>query len=161
MGRRFHISPKNVHAYVYGEHGDSSFVPWSLARIANNTIEQHYRLVTGKEPFDWNGNYEEVEDFIRKSGAQVIKAKGATFYAVAMSVCHICKCILSGIGTSLTVSSMMHGEYGIDDVCLSTLAVVDDCGIRYKIINELTDDEVAKLRHSADCLKEVIGQIEI
>ena len=161
LGRRFHISPKNVHAYVYGEHGDSSFVPWSLARIANNTIEQHYRLVTGKEPFDWNGNYEEVEDFIRKSGAQVIKAKGATFYAVAMSVCHICKCILSGIGTSLTVSSMMHGEYGIDDVCLSTLAVVDDCGIRYKIINELTDDEVAKLRHSADCLKEVIGQIEI
>ena len=116
LGRRFHISPKNVHAYVYGEHGDSSFVPWSLARIANNTIEQHYRLVTGKEPFDWNGNYEEVEDFIRKSGAQVIKAKGATFYAVAMSVCHICKCILSGIGTSLTVSSMMHGEYGIDDV---------------------------------------------
>ena len=78
-----------------------------------------------------------------------------------MSVCHICKCILSGIGTSLTVSAMMHGEYGIDDVCLSTLAVVDDCGIRYKIINELTDDEVAKLRHSADCLKEVIKQIEI
>ena len=161
LGRRFHISPKNVHAYVYGEHGDSSFVPWSLARIANNTIEQHYNLVKGKEPFDWNGNYGEVEDFIRKSGAQVIKAKGATFYAVAMSVCHICKCILSGIGTSLTVSAMMHGEYGIDDVCLSTLAVVDDCGIRYKIINELTDDEVAKLRHSADCLKEVIKQIEI
>ena len=161
LGRRFHISPKNVHAYVYGEHGDSSFVPWSLARITNNTIEEHKRLVTGKEDFGWDGDYDAVEEFVRKSGAQVIKAKGATFYAVAMSVCHICKCILSGIGTSLTVSAMMHGEYGIDDVCLSTLALVDDCGIRYKIINELTDEEVAKLRHSAECLKEVIRQVEI
>ena len=161
LGRRFHISPKNVHAYVYGEHGDSSFVPWSLAHITNNTIEEHKRLVTGKEDFEWNDDYEAVEEFVRTSGAQVIKAKGATFYAVAMSVCHICKCILSGIGTSLTVSAMMHGEYGIDDVCLSTLALVDDCGIRYKIINELTDEEVAKLRHSAECLKEVIRQVEI
>lgn len=161
LGRRFHISPKNVHAYVYGEHGDSSFIPWSLAHIANNSIEEHKRLVTGKEDFEWNGDYEAIEEFVRKSGAQVIKAKGATFYAVAMSVCHICKCILSGIGTALTVSAMMHGEYGIDDVCLSTLAVIDDSGIRYKILNKLTDEEVEKLRHSADCLKEVIRQIEI
>mgnify|MGYP005811013841 FL=1 len=161
LARRFNISPKNVHAYVYGEHGDSSFIPWSLVHIANNPIEEYKRLVAGKENIEWNGDYEEVEDYVRKSGAQVIKAKGATFYAVAMSVCNLCKCILSGIGTALTVSTMMHGEYGIDDVCLSTLAVVDRNGLRYKILNELTDEEVAKLRHSADCLKEVIGQIEI
>ena len=161
LARRFNISPKNVHAYVYGEHGDSSYIPWSLVHIANNPIEEYKRLVAGKENIEWNGDYEEVEDYVRKSGAQVIKAKGATFYAVAMSVCNLCKCILSGIGTALTVSTMMHGEYGIDDVCLSTLAVVDRNGLRYKILNELTDEEVAKLRHSADCLKEVIGQIEI
>ena len=161
LARRFNISAKNVHAYVYGEHGDSSFVPWSLVHIANNPIEEYKKLVAGKEQIDWNGDYEEVEEYVRKSGAQVIKAKGATFYAVAMSVCNICKCILSGIGTALTVSTMMHGEYGIDDVCLSTLAMVDRNGLRYKILNELTDEEVAKLRHSADCLKEVIQQIEI
>ena len=161
LARRFHISAKNVHAYVYGEHGDSSFVPWSLVHIANNPIEEYKRLVNDKESFDWNGDYDEVEDYVRKSGAQVIKAKGATFYAVAMSVCNICKSILTGIGTALTVSTMMHGEYGIDDVCLSTLALVDRGGLRYKILNKLTDEEIAKLHHSADCLKEVIKQIEI
>ena len=61
---------------------------------------------------------------MRKSGARVIARKGATFYAVAVSVCHICKCLLSGMDTTMTVSTMMHGEYGIDDVCLSTLNVV-------------------------------------
>ena len=161
LARRFHISPKNVHAYVYGEHGDSSFVPWSLVHIANNSIEEYKKLVAGQEDIDWNGDYDEVEEYVRTSGAQVIKAKGATFYAVAMSVCNICKSILTGIGTALTVSTMMHGEYGIEDVCLSTLALVDDGGLRYKILNELTEEEVAKLRHSADCLKDVIRQIEI
>src|SRR5699024_8338504 len=81
LARRFNISPKNVHAYVYGEHGDSSFIPWSLVHIANNPIEEYKRLVAGKENIEWNGDYEEVEDYVRKSGAQVIKAKGATFYA--------------------------------------------------------------------------------
>ena len=56
---------------------------------------------------------------------------------------------------------MMHGEYGVEDVCLSTLALVDRNGVRGKILNTLTDDEVAKLHHSADKLKEVIHQIEI
>ena len=161
LARRFQISPKNVHASVFGEHGDSSFVPWSLVHIANNPIEEYKKVVADKESIEWNGDYAAVEEFVRTSGAQVIKDKGATFFAVAMSVCHICKCIFSGAGTALTVSTMMHGEYGIDDVCLSTLAVVDGDGLRYKILNELTDEEVAKLRHSADCLKEVIAQIEI
>lgn len=73
----------------------------------------------------------------------MIKAKGATFYAVAMSVCHLCKCVMSTAGTALTVSTMMHGEYGVDDVCLSTLALVDNTGVRGKILNKLTDEETA------------------
>ena len=88
-----------------------------------------------------------------------IKAKGATFYAVAMSVCHLCKCVMSTAGTALTVSTMMHGEYGVDDVCLSTLALVDTTGVRGKIMNHLTDEEVSKLQNSANKLKEVISQI--
>ena len=98
---------------------------------------------------------------MRKSGGRVIARKGATFYAVSVSVCHICKCILSGIDTTMTVSTMMHGEYGIDDVCLSTLNMIGDNGIRGKVNVPLTDEEVAKLRHSADTLKEVIGSLEI
>lgn len=161
LAKRFHISPKNVHAHVYGEHGDSSFVPWSLVHIANNHIDAYKDNSPDRDSINWDHNYEEIEEFVKTSGAQVIKAKGATFYAVAVSVCHICKCIFNGAGTALTVSTMMHGEYGVDDVCLSTLALVDDTGVRGKILNHLTDEEVLKLQASAQKLKDTIAQIEI
>ncbi len=161
LAKRFCISPKNVHAHVYGEHGDSSFVPWSLATIANNHVDVYKENSPDKDRIDWNKDYEEVETFVKKSGAIVIENKGATFYAVAMSVCHICKCIYAGAGTALTVSTMMHGEYGVEDVCLSTLALVDRTGVRGKILNRLTDEEVEKLHASADKLKSVIAQIDL
>ena len=104
--------------------------------------------------------YEEVEEYMRKSGGKVIKRKGATFYAVAISVCHLCKCIFNGMDTTLTVSSMMHGEYGIEDVALSTLAVVGREGITGRLNAPLTDEEVAKLHKSANALKEVISQLQ-
>ena len=161
LARRFCISPKNVHAHVYGEHGDSSFVPWSLAHIANNHIDAYKETSPDKDRIKWHQEYEEVEQFVKKSGGKIIENKGATFYAVAMSVCHICKSIFSTAGTALTVSTMMHGEYGVDDVCLSTLALVDRTGVRGKILNKLTDEEVAKLQASADKLKSVIAQVNI
>ena len=161
LAKRFCISPKNVHAHVYGEHGDSSFVPWSLATIANNHVDVYKENSPDKDRINWNKDYEEVETFVKKSGGKIIENKGATFYAVAMSVCHICKCIYAGAGTALTVSTMMHGEYGVDDVCLSTLALVDRKGVRGKILNKLTDEEIAKLQNSANKLKEVISQIEL
>lgn len=162
LAKRFHISPKNVHAHVYGEHGDSSFVPWSLATIANNRLALYKDRAPDGDTIHWEEkDYAEIEEFVKTSGAQVIKAKGATFYAVAISVCHICKCILAGAGTALTVSTMMHGEYGVDDVCLSTLALVGKDGVRGKITNPLTDEEVAKIQFSAQRLKDVINSLEI
>lgn len=161
LARRFRISPKNVHAHVYGEHGDSSFVPWSLVHIANNHIDSYAHNSPDHDRISWNREYAEVEEFVKKSGAQVIAAKGATFYAVAMSVCHLCKCVMNTAGTAVTVSTMMHGEYGVSDVCLSTLAIVDRNGVRGKILNQLTDSEMDLLRLSAEKLKSVIRQIEI
>ena len=161
LAKRFCISPKNVHAHVYGEHGDSSFVPWSLVHIANNHIDSYKAHSPDHDRIKWNQDYEEIEQFVKTSGAQVIKNKGATFYAVAMSVCHLCKCVQSTAGTALTVSTMMHGEYGVSDVCLSTLALVDNQGVRGKILNQLTDGEIDKLRASAEKLKDVIRQVEI
>ena len=161
LARRFRISPKNIHAYVYGEHGDSSFIPWSLAYIANNPINELKETAAENPITDWDYDYDDMEEFVRTSGARVIQDKGATFYAIAISVCHICKCILTGAGTALTVSTMFHGEYGIDDVCLSTLSVVDRGGVRYRVPNRLTEEEVARLRHSADCLKDVIRQVKL
>ena len=162
LAKRFHISPKNVHAHVYGEHGDSSFVPWSLATIANNKIDDYKNNVDITSPIRWdNDDRLAVEDFVKKSGAQVIKNKGATFYAVAISVCHICKCILNGSGTALTVSTMMHGEYGVEDVCLSTLALVGSDGVHTKITSPLTPEETEKMHLSAQKLKEIIDGLEI
>ena len=160
LARRFHISPKNVHAHVYGEHGDSSFVPWSLVHIANNHIDAYKESSPDKDRIQWEGDYAQVEEFVKKSGGKIIENKGATFYAVAMSVCHICKAIFADAGTALTVSTMMHGEYGIDDVCISTLHLVDRSGVRGRIMNKLTEEENEKLKISADKLKSVIAQIE-
>ena len=161
LAKQFCISPKNVHAHVYGEHGDTSFVPWSLVHIANNHVDVYRENSPDKEHIHWDGNYQAVEDFVRKSGATIIENKGATFYAVAMSVCHICKCVKNTASTALTVSTMFHGEYGLDDVCLSVLTLVNNTGSRGMIQTPLTEEEMVKLRASADKLKGVIAQLDI
>lgn len=155
----YSVNQKNVHTYILGEHGDSAFVPWSVANISNVPIEQYSNALLGENNFP-EFKKDEVEDYVRKSGASVIERKGATYYAVSMSVCHICKCLLSGIDTTLTVSTMLHGEYGIDDVCLSLLNVVGSKGAHSKILLPLTDDEIKALHKSADSLKAVIKSIE-
>lgn len=159
LSEYYRINQNNVHAYVLGEHGDSSFIPWSVANISNVPIKECGNLMSVPGLANPELDFGEIEQYVRKSGGRVIARKGATFYAVSVSVCHICKCILSGIDTTMTVSTMMHGEYGVDDVCLSTLALVDNTGVRGKILNKLTDEETARLQNSANKLKEVIHQI--
>ncbi|MBR6549230.1 MAG: L-lactate dehydrogenase [Clostridia bacterium] len=158
----YSLNQQNVHAYVFGEHGDSSFVPWSVANISNIPIDDFQGFITdsSKGPFP-PLDHEQIENYMRKSGGRIIERKGATFYAVAISVCHICKCILSGIDTTLTGSGMMHGEYGIDDVCLSVLNIVGRNGISGKVLIPLTDEEEVLLQKSANCLKEIIAQLDI
>ncbi len=156
----YSVNQKNVHAYVLGEHGDSSFIPWSVANISNVPIEDFRNAIMTEDNFYPELNRNEVEEYVRKSGGRVIQRKGATFYAVSISVCHLCKCLLSGIDTTLTVSTMLHGEYGIDDVCLSLLNVVGDKGAHSKILLPLNDEEVQALHRSADTLKEIIKNIK-
>ena len=156
----YSVNQKNVHAYVLGEHGDSAFVPWSIANISNVPIEEYRNAILNTVEYP-ELNRDEVEEYVRKSGARVIQRKGATFYAVSVSVCHICKCLLSGIDTTLTVSTMLHGEYGIDDVCLSLLNIVGREGAHSKIMLPLNDIEIASLHRSAESLKSVINSIEI
>ncbi|MBR7141914.1 MAG: L-lactate dehydrogenase [Clostridia bacterium] len=160
LSENYNINQQNVHAYVLGEHGDSSFVPWSLANISNVPIEDYSKSVINGTSYP-EFNKEELEQYVATSGANVIKRKGATFYAVSMSVVYICKCLLSGINTTMTVSTMMNGEYGISDVCLSVLNVVGKKGIQSKVILPMTDEEIAKLRHSANVLKEVINSLTL
>ena len=156
-----YINQSNVHAYVFGEHGDSSFIPWSVANISNVPIKECKKLITTPGINTPELDFGEIEQYVRKSGARVIARKGATFYAVSVSVCHICKCLLCGIDTTMTVSTMMHGEYGIEDVALSTLNMVGHYGVRGKVNVPMTDEEVMLLRKSADTLKDVISNLDI
>ncbi len=161
LAEYFSINQQNVHAYVMGEHGDSSFIPWSVANISNVPVLECPKLMVTNHRIIPDLDLDDIETYVRKSGGRVIERKGATFYAVSISVCHIVKTILSGIDTTMTVSTMMHGEYGLDDVCLSVLSVVGKDGVNAKILVPLTDEETKKLQHSAECLKDVIKQIEI
>ena len=156
----YSINQKNVHAYVLGEHGDSSFVPWSLANISNVPVENFKDAIQTKDGYP-DFVLSEVEEYMRKSGARIIQRKGATFYAVSISVCHICKCLLSGIDTTLTVSTLLNGEYGIDDVCLSLLNVVGAKGAHAKVMLPLNEEELASLHNSAKVLKDLIASLNI
>lgn len=156
----YSVSQLNVHAYVLGEHGDSGFIPWSVANISNIPVTDFGNSVMNHEKYP-ELRLNEVEDYVRRSGARIIQRKGATYYAVSMSACHICRCLLSGIDTTLTVSTMLHGEYGIDDVCLSLLNIVGNEGAHSKVLLPLNDNEVALLRKSADGLKAIIKDIEL
>ena len=161
LSEYYNINQSNVHAYVFGEHGDSSFIPWSVANISNVPIKECKKLITPPGMNTPERAFGEIEQYVRKSGARVIARKGATFYAVSVSVCHICKCLLCGIDTTMTVSTMMHGEYGIEDVALSTLNMVGHYGVRGKVNVPMTDEEVMLLRKSADTLKDVISNLDI
>lgn len=155
----FDISQQNIHAYVLGEHGDSSFVPWSQAKVSSLSMEKYDGIFAQSHPGAKTLDKAAIEEYVRKSGGEVITKKGATFYAVAISAVHICKCIFSGVDTAMTVSTMMHGSYGVDDVCLSTLSIIGNRGVKARIPADLTPEEEEKLRHSASALRNVIDQI--
>lgn len=153
------VSQKNIHAYVFGEHGDSSFIPWSCVEVAGLPYDRYIEYMIGEGKLDKAPDKDEITEFVHKAGGQVIANKGATFYAVSNSVCNLCGKLLSAYNSVVTVSSLMKGEYGIEDVCISTLALVGPNGIEDRLPLKLTDEETAKLVHSADTLKEVIAQI--
>ncbi len=161
IAEHFNVAQKNVHAYVFGEHGDTSFVPWSKTYISAVPISEYARTMkkNGIEatPID----KDEMLTYVQKSGGKIIANKGATFYAVATAVCKLCKILTASTDTVATVSTMMHGEYGIEDVCLSTLALVGPNGCQGRVEVNLTDEEVWMLHKSAETLKGVISQIEI
>lgn len=161
LSEYFDIAQRNIHAYVLGEHGDSSFVAWSLAKISGASVDDYAEMMRtyGKE-FD-DLDKAAMEEYVHKSGGKIIENKGATFYAVSVSVCRLCSLLLSAHNSISTVSTMLHGEYGIEGVCLSMPNLVGPDGATGKVPVHLTDEEVEKLRHSAKVLKDVIAQISL
>ncbi len=162
LSELYSINQKQVHAYVLGEHGDTSFVAWSTADITGIPLSDYDDALTNKSVLPITPyQREEVEEYVRKSGGKIIAGKGATFYGIAASLCHIIKCIYSGADTVMTLSTLLEGEYGISDVCLSTLCVLGSRGILSTLAPKMSEEEMAKFRHSAEALKSVIAQVNI
>lgn len=161
LSEHFNIAQKNIHAYVFGEHGDSSFVPWSGADISSVNIDDYTESMKERFPDFKELDKDAIEEYVHKSGGEVIAKKGATFYAVSIAVCQLCDTVLAASNSVATVSSMMHGEYGIEDVCLSVLTLVGPDGVQGKLPMPLTDEEVEKLQASANKLKAVIAELDI
>ena len=161
LSEHFKVAQGNIHAYVFGEHGDTSFIPWTGAYISGLSTDEYYEEMKahGKDvkPLD----KEAMLEYVQKSGGKVIAKKGATFYAVSATVCQLVGLILAASDSLATVSSMLHGEYGIEDVCLSTLTLVGPNGTQGKVQMRMNKEEIALLKKSADALKEVIAQIEL
>jgi len=161
LSHHFKVAQKNIHAYVYGEHGDTSFIPWSLADISGCHLSEFEDLMIKKGVVTDRVNPEETLQYVQKSGGEIIAKKGATFYAVSASVNKILNALVAAYDSVATVSTMMHGEYGIEDVCISTMTVIGPGGCKGKVPVKLTYDEQLKLRASADALKEVIKSLDI
>jgi len=160
MSKHFKVAQNNIHAYVFGEHGDTSFIPWSCAYISGVSLREYEDLMKDRADID-KFDKESMYNYVRTSGGEIINKKGATYYAVSTSVVKLCNILSASNDSISTVSTMMHGEYGIEDVCISTLTLVGPNGVQGKVPMRLTDEEVAKLQHSANALKEVISQIKL
>ena len=161
LSNHFGIAQKNIHAYVFGEHGDTSFVPWSCADISGCSLSDFEDLMIKKGVVTERVDTEKTLEYVRKSGGEIIAKKGATFYAVSASVNKILTALVAAYDSVATVSSMMHGEYGIEDVCISTMTIIGPDGVKGKVPVDLTYDEQLKLKASVDALKEVIRSLDI
>ena len=157
----YNVNKQQVHANVLGEHGDTSFVAWSTATIAGVPLTEYRESVASPSTIPTEYTKEDVETYVKKSGGKIIARKGCTVYGIGMSTTHIIKTLSGQSETALTVSSLHDGEYGIRDVCLSSLSLVDSQGVRSIITQRLTDEELKKLHESAEALKAVIRSANI
>ena len=155
----YNVNKQQVHANVLGEHGDTSFVAWSNATIAGVPLDEYNGAIASAYHIPNEYTHEDVEKYVKKSGGKIIARKGCTVYGIGMTSTHIVKSISGNAETAMTISSLHEGEYGIKDVCLSSLSLVDHTGVRSIITQKLADEELKRLHESAEALKEVIKNV--
>lgn len=158
LGEYFGIDPKNVHAYVIGEHGDSEFVPWSQAMIGTKPVET---LIS-----EWGNKFkhEEMEiicDKVRNAAYEIIECKKSTYYGIGMSLVRIVKAILKNENSILTVSAFLDGEYGEHNVYAGVPVVVGRYGVIGHLNICLTPNEKKMFSHSCDTLKKYYNDIKL
>lgn len=152
MGEYFEIDPRNIHAYVIGEHGDSEFVPWSQAILAVKPIKDV--LADNSQTY----SMEELEKLavdVRTAAQEIIEAKGATYYGIGMAMVRIVRAILNDENSVLTVSTRLRGEYGCKkDVFIGNPCIVNAGGAKRILEMKLTDEEIEKLNNSCNILND-------
>jgi L-lactate dehydrogenase len=145
VGERTNINPKDVDAYVIGEHGDSEFIPWSSAVIAQQDINE---FISKEEQ-------EKIADDVKNSAYEIINRKGATYYGIGVSLVKLTNAILEDENTIFTVSN-----YDPDNqIYISTPCILNKNGIQKRIFVDLNEEETKKMQHSVDVIKEAIKSI--
>ncbi|WP_298233219.1 L-lactate dehydrogenase [uncultured Azohydromonas sp.] len=158
LAGRYDVDPRNVHAYVLGEHGDSELVAWSTTRIANMPL-QDYCALTGASC--GARDLETIAVAVRDAAYEIIRRKGATNFAIAAALTRIVEAIVRDEASVLTVSTLLQGQYGIEDVCLSLPAVVGRQGVRHLLPIPLSPDEEQALRRSAEVIRNALATLDL
>jgi L-lactate dehydrogenase len=154
LGAHYGVDARNVHAYVLGEHGDSEFVAWSAATLANVQLEEYCRMTGMSCSGD---DMAAIGRRVRDAAYEIIRRKGATNFAIAAALARIVEAVVRDEESVLTVSTLVEGQYDVRGVCLSLPAIVDRSGIRRVLPIPLSGDEIARLRASAEAVRDALA----
>lgn len=158
LGTHLEIDPRNIHAYIIGEHGDSEIAAWSLTNIAGMSIDEYCKLVCK----NYDGNYKiDIPNQVKNAGYEVLNRKGYTNYAVALAVKRIVEAIAGNENAILTVSTLFQGEYGIDGVYMGIPTIINNEGAKKILEIPLEKTEADKLKQSSELLKNIIRDSNI
>ncbi len=158
LGEHLSVDSRSVHAFIIGEHGDSEIAVWSSANISGVPLDVFCEM---RGHFSHEEATEEIANTVKNMAYDIIAKKHATYYGIAMSVKRICEAIVRDEKFILPVSSMMHGEYGIEGISMSMPAIVGKDGIETKVPISLDEEEKEKLAESAQTLKRVVETIQL
>ena len=158
LGEYFSVDPRNMHAYVIGEHGDSEFVPWSQAMLATKPILEICKESNGKYHYE---DMEKITEEVRGAAQKIIRAKKATYYGIGMALVRITKAIFGNENSVLTVSAMMRGDYGENGVFIGVPCIVNRNGIQRVLTLSLTEEELKKFQNSCETLKEFYSGLKL
>lgn len=151
LGDYFRIDPRNVHAYVIGEHGDSEFVPWSQAMLATKPVLE---LKGGDGQGVNKEKLQELTEEVRTAAYKIIEAKKSTYYGIGMAMNRITRAILGDENSVLTVSAMLRGEYGQRDVFAGVPAIINKNGVSRVLPLSLSKEEEKQLADSCKILRD-------
>lgn len=148
------VSSKNIHAYIMGEHGDSSFVPWDHAYVGCKKIKDVMK--DNKHPM---GDLEKIHKEVVNAAYEIIEKKKATYYGIGMALNRLVRAILDNENSILTVSTYLKdGQYGQDDIYIGVPAIINSQGVRELLELDLNDVEQEKLNNSCNLIKEMRKQ---